>query len=814
MKVQAESLEIFDFLLAEIREIESVTNTEEINTDDLIKLDRPLSEWDDVLKSNGFESKLLQEFLLSAEVLELWKGEEPLIAIYQQAIEKSLTTGDFLVLLFSQDPKFLESLLNLVSPLLSERADLMEVAAGKLGKKGDVLVGLGAYYGTALLVGAVVAYKNRKTIVPEVRELYTTASEAISNNHYVDRLLKFTKIRAEQQLKEVVFADIKGDYGVKIDFPEFSNKDKFELALKLIDPGPLPKLSSGEVVELRRDVRVDRLNPEEFCLELKAYLSKNFNIKPNDYLTVLRTEYDKVVAEAEEEFFDELDKIIEAQIRSDRVYRNKIYEGGGLTDIVLKRERRILVELAKDESVKENFDQWLSRVDTGERMVQLRSEFAQTEENITTLKAEHLATLDEIKTIEGKKGVSLPDLQKQAKVLTKDYDDLERLYKDELEVQKVTKTNLDEQLADYMTCRSEIERLRPVYNEMKELEKVTSERLAQVIKDELVIGDKLGNLNLKGLNSETREDFEQQSRKLISDYQQKVGERTELSEKLKNLLSQDSEIKKFEIQLDSFAHSAKKVELIRELEVSSSAKLKVLKGKIENITVEVKEVNALESELTPLYSKSTGILNQIKEAEINNNITKDRIDALSTEFTQFNKNIMESPIFVERSEWMSAAEKMNHDFIRINAKTKACQAFKLCDNLENSLANARLNIRNKLKYADINAFKDWINSTNLPKLKYIQKTFGSDIAQMVKDKAKISDDLPEIEEQIVVEFGPEALDQIKLAIDSELAQVLDDTLEPIVKTEAHEIFKEIWTAEEGVENDLDNYFDNLVEELV
>ena len=66
MKVQAECLEIFDFLLAEIREIESVTSTEEINTDDLIKLDRPLSEWDDVLKSNGFESKLLQEFLLSA----------------------------------------------------------------------------------------------------------------------------------------------------------------------------------------------------------------------------------------------------------------------------------------------------------------------------------------------------------------------------------------------------------------------------------------------------------------------------------------------------------------------------------------------------------------------------------------------------------------------------------------------------------------------------------------------------------------------------------------------------------------------------
>ena len=222
----------------------------------------------------------------------------------------------------------------------------------------------------------------------------------------------------------------------------------------------------------------------------------------------------------------------------------------------------------------------------------------------------------------------------------------------------------------------------------------------------------------------------------------------------------------------------------------------------------------MESELTPLYSKSTGILNQIKEAEIYNNITKDRIDALSTEFTQFNKNIMESPIFVERSEWMSAAEKMNQDFIRINIKTKACQAFKLCENLENSLAVAKLNIRNKLEAANIDAFKDWINSTNLPKLKYIQETFGSDIAQMVKDKAKISVDLPEIKEEIVEEFGQEALNQIKLAIDSELAQVLDDTLEPIVKSEAHKIFKEIWTAEEGVEIDLDNYFNNVADDLL
>lgn len=808
MKVQAECLEIFDFLLAEIREIESVISTEEINTDDLIKLDRPLSEWDDVLKSNGFKSKLLQEFLLSAEVLELWKGEEPLIAIYQQAIEKSLTTGDFLVLLFSQDPKFLESLLNLVSPLLSERAELMEVAAGKLGKKGDIAVGLGVYFGTGLIVGAMVAYKYRKTIGSEVRELYTKASEAISNNHYGDRFIRWTSRRAEQQLKEEVFADItnKGYYEVKFEFPEFRSKDKFELALKVLDPHPLPALSSEQVQELRLEVRVDRNNPIKFGEELKTYLSENFNIKPDDYLTVLRTEYDRVVAEAKGKCYDELNKIATEKLRAELRMKNpKGWRIASIDEKVLTLERKQLIELAKSESSKPAFEKVLERFDAGAKILKLQPELEVAKAKVDILKVNLDSTLKKMMDVKEVTDVSMKKLVKSGEDISKESEELKKYYEKELAVQKELDIGLKKQITIIEKTEQKINSLLFVFKETEELKKLTNDNLKKCELEVISLHDELDKLGK--LNKSNREEYLTIEKQLT----EKMKTQNEILEILDELKQADKKVEYASLE-ESLIYYKENGKILRTFLETARVNAMKFSGKLEAtrqlIQKNKSEVNTLSDQIKSNQESVNKITIDYLTAQRTYDEMQEEYEKLNFDFRVGVKSTEPFEVYLNEYE----PNVVNFNISLIAKATRAVQAFKLCQDLENSLTEAKRNIRNKLKDADNDAFKDWMNSTSLPKLKYIQKTFGSDIAQIVKEKAKISVNLSEIEEEIVEEFGQEELNQIKLVIDSELAQVLDDILEPIVKNEAHKIFKEIWTAEESVEIDVDNYFDNVIED--
>jgi hypothetical protein len=107
----------------------------------------------------------LKEFLSSTEVFELWNSEEDLITIYRQAIGKNFSTGEFLILLNDKDSNFLDSLIGLVSSLLSEREELMDRAGGKMSKTGkDILIYGGTYYGLAAIVTGALAYRYRKEI--------------------------------------------------------------------------------------------------------------------------------------------------------------------------------------------------------------------------------------------------------------------------------------------------------------------------------------------------------------------------------------------------------------------------------------------------------------------------------------------------------------------------------------------------------------------------------------------------------------------------------------------------------------------------
>ena len=72
MKVQSECLEILNYLLNVVGEIACMSNTKELNADDTIKVQCPLNEWGSILKKEGFNPQLLQEFILSAEVNQLW----------------------------------------------------------------------------------------------------------------------------------------------------------------------------------------------------------------------------------------------------------------------------------------------------------------------------------------------------------------------------------------------------------------------------------------------------------------------------------------------------------------------------------------------------------------------------------------------------------------------------------------------------------------------------------------------------------------------------------------------------------------------
>ena len=837
MKVQAECVEILDFLLAEIREIESINNREEINSNDLSKLQLPLSEWDDVLKSNGFETQLLQEFFLSDQVLGLWKGEEELIDIYQQAIEKSLTTGDFLVLLFSQDPKFLESLLNLVSPLLSERVELMEVAAGKLGKKGDILVGLGAYYGTALLVGSLLAYKYRKTWVPNVSEEFSSSYQNI---------LKFIGRTERNQLQNEVTDRIQDHIETKFeDFWQLPEKDKFKVASEALikwDPrsGRISKgfseyfipimESAAEVSNIHRIIRVDRSNPAAFLEQLKKDLSSKFGIRPQDYIADLEAGFELAVAEAQRDFALAMDRIVTDKIK----YLKRLQGASGsevnafIKDEEIKLGRRTLIQTVEENWKDGNLQPWLERFNKGGKIVTIEASYKARTDEIVALEEKHKAILLEIAKIESEP-TKLPDLKTQAQVLNENVIMAEQLVDEGRILKEQFGIKLQEQILLCSKLDKDVLDLEKLDKEEQELEKLTNESFEKLRDQELEIQEDM-KLLLKRVGGSDPLNRFAALKEQAGFYEQYVQKEELILRKLQEMavyqktlrdLKESGVAEMFknnksalEIALGDRERLIESVKTSTETFNVATQDLKKAKQAAEQNAVQIKD---LEARLAPFKEKLSSLSSEINKAKQALGETAKDIEVLNNEFRILDYDPAIKIGVNDAVSDLPEDEKIASRLRFLHLKNLDCQVYNLCSGLATTLDNERNRFIDLVRNADAEAFKGWIEEKGTLKLEKIQGLYGKEIAALVNGKANINAKLQDIELEAEDKIDDSLLDDISTAIDSELSLFLGNKLDECVKHVAKNMLTALWREDGGFDNvviDEERFVANAADDLL
>jgi hypothetical protein len=144
---------------------------------------------------------------------------------------------------------------------------------------------------------------------------------------------------------------------------------------------------------------------------------------------------------------------------------------------------------------------------------------------------------------------------------------------------------------------------------------------------------------------------------------------------------------------------------------------------------------------------------------------------------------------------------------------KGVKVVEAAEDLSNSLSDAKLKFKRSLEEADALSFKTWVKKYNLPKLKEIEKAYGSEYANFINEKANINADLPNLQE-IAKEVTINEKAIISETIDAKIIKFLDSELDELVKGIAHNVFQEIWHQEEGLEKIMENYFENEEEKLV
>jgi len=102
LQIPTECVEIFNYLLNEPQQIKLPPIDEEFDPAEIAILQRPISEWENILKDEGFNIETFGEFILSAEANLPWKGKTSITKIYQQSIQNNSSTGDFLSIIYSQ----------------------------------------------------------------------------------------------------------------------------------------------------------------------------------------------------------------------------------------------------------------------------------------------------------------------------------------------------------------------------------------------------------------------------------------------------------------------------------------------------------------------------------------------------------------------------------------------------------------------------------------------------------------------------------------------------------------------------------------
>jgi hypothetical protein len=816
MKVQAEFLEIVNFLLTEFVDIESISNIEEIDIKNLNKLQRPIKDLDELLKLNGFNPQLLKDFCQSKEVEERWKGETDLIDNFHQAVEKDFTIGDFCVLLYTQDPKFLETNLDLISPSLSERSELLALAGGKMNQKGYD-AGIGTCSGI-IFICLLIAYRTRNDWVPEAKELYLSAKDTLSKYH--KQIRDYFISQEEQEIDGALGKAVSNEITAKFNYKDFSKEDMFELAEKAVKRAD-PELSSAQIEFLNRQERDARSNPEDFLEHLTEDVTKE--ISPKAFIDDIIKGYNDAKNAAEDLFVQELNKMATKKIRSQLKITKPKEANRFIDEYELKRARNILLTDAKEVSKQPYFEHWYRRHNMEGKAEKFLTEYKELNAKLQVFEDEHSVTLNAIKDIEIKRGATLKDLEKQAADLTDSIEEAEKIYGVAKEIRNVFKINYEKQALLIFETENTMRNLKTAYDVNKKIADELGLRLQSVNAVIARLDDKISDKSWGKRLQQAKTIYEQgQIKEELMPFEdqlkQNIAERDKLMQELEKLNRKDDIIDRYETN-SHILNEAKirlneiKPELDKSISklVTSEKELAQLKKEFDTNQNQIHEIT---QELGPLYKQSSILKEQIIEVEKNIKVVDNQMNEIISEFETLSRDpdIRLLQRIKEKPGWDNAtlkAEAMHN----VQKADDACEVFNICQNLDNSITTAKSNTKNELEKADADAFKNWLNTTSGPKLKEFQRLYGSQITTLIKDRANITDDLPDIENAIVREVTQADLEEAKIKIANALDSELNEYLDLNVKAIANKTYQDLLVEEADFMEAAKDYMDNAITEI-
>ena len=389
--------------------------------------------------------------------------------------------------------------------------------------------------------------------------------------------------------------------------------------------------------------------------------------------------------------------------------------------------------------------------------------------------------------------------------------------KAEEEIQEITNLDAANQLEVILGTKKEISDLKPVYEDQKRIKAITHEKYYRILEQEKELDSILNSKDMRkrirnamgAAKTEVNAEVDAMMRAMKSH----TNESIRLREILTELDSKDGIISKFNSKQQFLEEVTNYLTLTNEKVTEMDQRVKYANQQVKDAKKEVtqnkSELKNMEDKLNPLFNKSSDLTEKITEAEQDLITANEKIDLLSTEWAILNRQPeIQRFVNLKPQEWQSIEERRNEVHQLMDRLDASCQVFNICGNLENSLTQAKTTLKASLENADADAFTEWLNKNGLPNLNKIQIKYGTEIAELIKGKGNIIGNLPNFEGDVVNHFTDEQLSAIKQTIETTFGTDLTEQLDIIVKRVAYEKFQGIWSREEGLVTDVDQYVEN------
>jgi len=803
VQIPAECLELFDYLLNEIHQVKVTSIDEHLDPADIAISQRPISEWLDTLKNEGFNIELFGKFMLSDEINRLWNGDISIREVYKESIENNFSTRQFLEAIYIQDSSFQESLLKDVLQCLSERAILLNTAGG---------VNLRDRFRAA-----------GSTMV----DYYNTALEAIRG--WIDR----------EFYTEVVTIDM--DFKIEqTNIIYYENKTLDEIVTTQLQRTlPNEDALRSAKTEFRRDKMLFSENPEDFVDNLKDdQIGKDVLTKPKDatknFVSALTKDYlesivhgfreeetalvrkfqndIKEIARDKFEYFDhqleyhqmkECEKILKEGISVGYYQHTK--------DIVLlfrvEESLKPFQKMASDakKEVKECEDKDKRLIEKGQKILkdsQTVSFFASKYNGSDRSLADAIERLDNKINLEKGFMASTWDNFKKREEKVEELGNVFTKHKCRLEQIEAEIDSIQQKIIDINKLKFEIDNIK----EFRKIFKDTSESLTNFrqfeVKEDHFYGGGGANVtveldDLKKLsdisNDENRVQFIDEKIPLFNEQaviaDKQLYKKTEGFGPLNNNLHPKELIERKNVLV-------KKLKILHKSREEALKDYKNWEKKVQKGNDEEKRVAAEINEYDDRIKKLEKAKKAIKGVHYARSCNKDKLAFANEKIKMANHTIRQQKRLLRLDP--------DKEFTGGDYSRSAVKAYVLKEAFKDNYKKIRFNFKSTLERADRNAFKDYA-------VRQMREEYGTEIAKHLAKKLEWAS-LEELDKnQIEEKISADCIKLITKQIDDEAKALADDEIEKVLKSVAQEMFTDMFNKDFNLANHWrENYMDAAI----